>query len=492
MVYSLGVHLGTTSVAAAAAEGTRVDMVRLGERSVVAGAALYQRADGRMIAGDAAARRHHLQPDRVVREIRRRLGDPTPIIIGRTAYAAPVLLAHLAGDAVSRARAVYGHAPAVVVLTRPASWGPYRRELFDEVPLLAGLSTTRTVTAPVAAAAHYAARRRVDDGAVVAVYHLGGATCEVTILRRHADDFDVLGSPESIERLGGSDIDEAILSYVNRATDGAVAELDTDDRLITPVLARLHHDCVLAKEALSVETSAVVPLFLPDRPVETTLTRTAFEDLIRPLLEPTMDALQRALTSADVRPANLSAVFLTGGSTRIPLVGRMVSDLVGCPVVINTHPEFVLALGAARLAARIQETKARPSTDDAVPGDRTDADRAAASQILPTSVAVATGARRPPVHSLGRRTATAPGAPPQPEPVTRARGDKSTKPLGTRAARIAFLAVVATLVLVAGVIALLIVFLHRVGVIGGHSTATFVPTSVPASSSTVDPTWPAG
>jgi molecular chaperone DnaK (HSP70) len=491
MVYSLGVHLGTTSVAAAAAEGTRVDMVRLGERSVVAGAAVYQRADGRMIAGDAAASRRHLEPDRVVREIRRRLGDPTPIMIGCTAYAAPVLLAHLAGDAVSRARAVYGQAPAVVVLTRPASWGPYRRELFDEVPLLAGLSASRTVTEPVAAAAHYTARRRVDDGAVVAVYHLGGATCEVTILRRRADDFDILGSPESIERLGGSDIDEAILGYVNRATNGAVAELDTDDRLITPVLARLHHDCVLAKEALSVKTSAVVPLFLPDRPVETTLTRTALEDLIRPLLEPTMDALRRALASANVRPADLSAVFLTGGSTRIPLVGRMVSDLVGCPVVINTHPEFVLALGAARLAARIQEAKARASAD-AIAADRADADRTAAGQILPTAVAVTTGARQPPAPSLGRRIAATLGGPPQAKPPAGARRDRGARPLGTRAARIACLAVVVTLVLVAAVIALLIVFLHREGAIGGHSTAAAVPTFLPTSSSTVGPMWRAG
>jgi molecular chaperone DnaK (HSP70) len=487
MVYSLGVHLGTTSVVAAAAQGARVSMVGLGERSVVAGAAVFLRADGRMIAGDAAARHHHLDPDRVVREVRRRLGDPTPIMIGRRAHTAPVLLAHLLGDAVSRARAAYGHAPAVVVLTRPASWGPYRRELFDDVPLLAGLSAARTVIEPVAAAVHYAARRPVEDGAIVAVYHLGGATCEVTVLRRRADEFDVLGSPEAIERLGGTDIDEAILGYVNQSTNGAVAELDVDERMITPVLARLHHDCVLAKEALSIETSAVVPLFLPDRLVQTTVTRAALDDLIRPLLEATMDALRRALASADVTPTNLSAVFLTGGSTRIPLVGRMVSDLVGRPVVMNTHPEFVLALGAARLAARIHETKAQPSPDAVVAAARTETYRSDAGQALPTAVAFGTGARRPPVNSLGRRTAAALDAPPQPDPVTRAGKGAGTRPLRTRAARIAVIAAVATFVLAAAAVALLIVFLHREGALGTHGTATFVPTLSPTSSSTVGP-----
>jgi molecular chaperone DnaK (HSP70) len=484
MVYSLGVHLGTTSVAAAAAEGTRVGMVRLGERTVVAGAAVYLQADGRMIVGDAAALRYHLHPDRVAREIRRRLGDPTPIMIGRTAHAAPALLAHLAGDAVSRARAAYGHSPGVVVLTRPASWGPYRRELFDEVPRLAGLPATRTVTEPVAAAVHYAAQRPVDDGAVVAVYHLGGATCEVTILRRRADDFDVLGSPESIERLGGSDIDEAILGYVNRATNGALSELDTDDQTITPVLAKLRHDCVVAKEALSVDTSAIVPLSLPDRLVPTTVTRTALEDLIRPLLEPTMNAVRRALASADVRPAHVSAVFLTGGSTRIPLVGRMISDLVGCPVVTNTFPEFVVALGAARIAARIQETMPQQAADDAFAAASVEAARTSAGHVA------AAGARRPPVPLVGLRTAAARGAPAQPKSLTGAHGDNSARPLRTRAARIAILAVVATLVLVAAAIALLIVFLSPERTIGGHGTATFVPAVTTSSTYPVGPMSP--
>ena len=111
MTYSLGVHLGTTSVAAAVAQGTRTEMVGLGERSVVAAAAVYLRPDGVLIVGDPAARRHHLDPERVVRQVRRRLGDPTPILLGGVGFDASVLLARMVTDVVSRVSAARGYPP---------------------------------------------------------------------------------------------------------------------------------------------------------------------------------------------------------------------------------------------------------------------------------------------------------------------------------------------------------------------------------------------
>src|SRR6478752_2483481 len=209
MSYSLGVHLGTTSVVAAAAEGSRVEMISLGDQRVATAAAVYLRDDGTLLAGDPALRMHPYHPDRVVCEVRRRLGDPTPIILGGSAHTAPFLLARMVDDAVTRATAVRGHAPDVVVLTHPASWGPFRRELFDEVQRLVEAPVTRSVSEPEAAATYYAQRRQIDEGENVAVFHLGGGTCEITVLRRRDSGFEVLGVPEAIERLGGVDVDEA-------------------------------------------------------------------------------------------------------------------------------------------------------------------------------------------------------------------------------------------------------------------------------------------
>ena len=159
-------------------------MVSLGDRNVVTAAAVYLRPDGVLIVGDPAARRHHLDPERVVREVRRRLGDPTPILLGGVGFDASVLLARMVTDVVSRVSAARGYPPELVMLSRPASWGPFRRELFDNVSQLAGLPESRTITAAEAAATHYGAARRIADNAIVAVLHLGGGTCEVTVLRK--------------------------------------------------------------------------------------------------------------------------------------------------------------------------------------------------------------------------------------------------------------------------------------------------------------------
>jgi YVTN family beta-propeller protein len=353
--YSLGVDLGTTFVAAAVAQSSRVEMFTLGDRSVVAPAVVYLREDGSLVTGDAASRRAVSNPDRVGREFKRRLGDPTPVMLGGAPYAVTSLLASLLSDVVAKVEATQGAAPDSIVLTHPANWGPYRRELFEEVPQLAGLALPRMVTEPEAAAAHYAASRSLSDGEIVAVYDLGGGTFDATVLRKAAEGIEILGTPEGIERLGGVDFDEAVLAHVNYTAGGALSELDMGDAQTAVALARLRQDCILAKEALSIDTETTIPVFLPSRHFDVRLTRADFEDMVRAPVESTIGALTRTLRSAEVRAPDLSAVLLVGGSSRIPLVARMIAEELGAPTVVDAHPKYAVALGAARLAAGLTE-----------------------------------------------------------------------------------------------------------------------------------------
>jgi YVTN family beta-propeller protein len=346
----LGVDLGTTFVAAATAHDQGLEMAALGDRSTVMPAAVYLRDDGVLVTGDAAARRAVSHPDRIATEIKRRLGDPTPVLLGGTSHAVTDLLGALLQEVLARVGAERGGAPEEVVLTHPANWGPFRRELFEEVPRFAGLATALTVSEPEAAAAYYAATRRLSEGAVIAVYDLGGGTFDATVLQRNADGIEILGSPEGIERLGGADFDEAVLAHVNHATGGALSELDLGDTRTVVALARLRQDCVLAKEALSLDTEATIPVFLPGRHLDVRITRAEFEDMIRAPVESTIGTLTRALRSADVAPNRLSAVLLIGGSSRIPLVSEMISRELGRPTVVDAHPKHSVALGAAILA----------------------------------------------------------------------------------------------------------------------------------------------
>ena len=239
----------------------------------------------------------------------------------------------------------------MVTLTHPASWGPYKRELFAQVPGLAGLGEVRMLTEPEAAAAHYARSAHLDPGALVAVYDLGGGTFDATVLRTAERGFDILGRPEGIEGLGGVDFDEAVFTHVDRALDGAVSRLDPADPRATSAAIRLRHECVTAKETLSADTETTIAVLLPGLQTEVRLTRGEFEKMIRPAIDATIASLRRALHSARVDPRQLHTVLLVGGSSRIPLVAHLVSAELGRPTSVDTHPKHAIALGAAAAGA---------------------------------------------------------------------------------------------------------------------------------------------
>ncbi|MCI2416447.1 Hsp70 family protein [Saccharopolyspora sp. K220] len=360
MAYNLGVDLGTTYTAAAVEHFGQVEMLTLGDRAVIAPAVVFVRADGTVVTGDAAARRAVGEPHRIAREFKRRLGDPTPLVLGGTPFSAAALLGQVLRDVLHKATETEGEPPERVVLTRPANWGPYRQELFSEVPKLAGLDEADTLTEPEAAAAYYAGKRQLPDQ-VVAVYDLGGGTFDATVVRKTRDHIEILGEPEGIERLGGIDFDEAILAHVDASLDGALTECGAEGPESAAALRRLQRDCAEAKEALSLDTEATIQVFLPQRHYEVTITRDQFEEMIRAPIEATIDSLRRALRSAQVTADDLSAVLLVGGSSRIPLVARMVSEELGRPTAVDTHPKYAVALGAAALAADHEGAREPPA-----------------------------------------------------------------------------------------------------------------------------------
>jgi hypothetical protein len=103
---------------------------------------------------------------------------------------------------------------------------------------------------------------------------------------------------------------------------------------------------VEAKEALSSDTEVSIPVLTPKGQGSVRMHRGEFEAAIRPQVEDTIDALQRAVASAGLAPQQLSAVLLVGGSSRIPLVGQLVSELLGRPVSVDADPKNAIAMGA--------------------------------------------------------------------------------------------------------------------------------------------------
>ncbi|MBB5802942.1 actin-like ATPase involved in cell morphogenesis [Saccharothrix ecbatanensis] len=428
--YGLGVDLGTTFTAAAVCGHTGTRMVPLGP-DIVTPSVAFARPDGTLLTGATAEAAGATDPTRVSRGHKRRLGDPTPLVIGGTAYSPAALLAAQLRDLVSDLTAMEGTLPEAVVLTCPAVWGPYRREHFDEVPRLAGISGVRMVTEPEAAAMHYSVERRLGDGELVAVYDLGGGTFDATILRARPGGMEILGTPEGIERLGGMDFDEALLAHVDSRLDGAIDALDPADPEAATALATIRALCVRAKEDLSVEPDVTLRLPLPGGPREVNVTRVEFNDMIRPSVALTTEALHRTITSAGLRPTDLAGVLMAGGSSRIPLVPQMVSATFGKPVRVSLHPKFTVALGAAALAQAaitVPSPQTAPAnvTPDAVPSATSTGRRpkwllpavGAAAAVVVATTAVLTGgsdtgdaggstSSAPPQSSLSRSAAVA-------------------------------------------------------------------------------------
>jgi molecular chaperone DnaK len=359
MGYQLGIDLGTTYTAAAICRDGRAEIEPLGTRAAVVPSVLFLGEDGVALTGDAANRRAATEADRVAREFKRRIGDSTPLVIGGVPYHAEALVAKLLRWVVDKASQAQGGSPERLAITYPASWGPYKQDAFAQAVRMADVGDVMMLTEPQAAAICYAQAERIDVGSTVAVYDLGGGTFDAVVLRKTQTGFDLLGTPEGIERMGGVDFDEMVFAHVKQALhDGAMEQLDPADPVTLASVRRLRQECVDAKEALSSDTDVSIPVLLPQLRAEVRLVRSEFEAMIRPAVSDTILVLRRAMRSAGVEPKDLSAVLLVGGSSRIPLVAQMISAEFGRPVALDAHPKHTTALGAALAAGNHLDSQA--------------------------------------------------------------------------------------------------------------------------------------
>ncbi|MGI5125287.1 Hsp70 family protein [Pseudonocardia sp. CA-107938] len=351
MSYVIGIDVGTTRTSAAISHAGSgpgdIEVVALGDRASSVPSVLYLGDDGSIVVGEAAERRAVTDVDHVVREFKRRIGDPTPIVVGGRPWAPEDLSARLARWTVDRVAQREGGPATRIAVTHPASWGGHKIELMGNALAAQGLQVM-FLAEPQAAALHYAAAERVEPGSTIAVYDLGGGTFDAAVVHKDPmGTFTLLGRPEGVERLGGVDFDDMIFDHVREALPDAFDALDDDDPAALAAVAAVRRDCREAKEALSSDTEVTIPVLLPGARGSVRLHRSEFEAMIGPQIEETVAALRRAINSAGRTPEQLTAVLLVGGSSRIPLVGELVSQQLGRPVAVDADPKNAIAKGAA-------------------------------------------------------------------------------------------------------------------------------------------------
>jgi actin-like ATPase involved in cell morphogenesis len=392
VTYRLGIDLGTTKTAAAIWDGERAQPVELGNHSAAVPSAVFRTEDGVHLFGDAATRRMVGEPASGAVEFKRRVGDAVPLLLRGKPYFAQDLMARQLVWVIERVSRLEGAPPGEVVVTHPANWGGHKRNAFARAVCEAGVRV-RLMPEPVAAAIHFGSERRVTPGSTVAVYDLGGGTFDAAVLRHGEVGFEILGEPGGIESLGGLEVDEAVLEHVWQAVGSPPEQVDAAR------VALLRREVVAAKEHLSEDVSATIAVDLGQVRRTVLIRRSELEEAIRPLLTETVTGLERAINRAGVSAAEISAVVLVGGSSRIPLVQELLSTRLGRPVVLDSQPQLAIAMGAV-LPASAPPTPNRPPT----PTPEAVEDSAPESGDLPTEV-VDSLIRRPPhqPRSPGRR-----------------------------------------------------------------------------------------
>jgi molecular chaperone DnaK len=229
------------------------------------------------------------------------------------------------------------------VITVPAYFNDAQRTATRDAGRIAGLEVLRIISEPTAASLAYGLEKR--DRGLIAVYDLGGGTFDISILRVEDGVFHTLAT-NGDTHLGGDDIDRVLIETVLSELAGSKEQ----DPAYTALVQAIRKSVIQAKWDLSeheeteirVESSPALP-----NGYRRQITRAEFETMIRPLVDRTVGPVTQALTDAGVEPSEIDEVVLVGGSTRIPLVRRLVADRFGRTPHSDLNPDEVVALGAA-------------------------------------------------------------------------------------------------------------------------------------------------
>ena len=274
-------------------------------------------------------------------------GDARVRVQGRV-YSPPELSGIVLQRLKAAAEDFLGESVADAIVTVPAYFDDTQRQATKDAGKIAGLNVERIINEPTAAALAYGLDREADQK--VAVYDLGGGTFDVSIVELSSGVVEVRASHGNTQ-LGGDDFDDLIVQHL---ADGFQRQHGVDLRQDRRALSRLVRAAEAAKITLSDQPYAYVAEefiarknLMKQLHLDVELSRLEFEDMLRPLVQSTLASVDRALSDAGVRARDLHRVLLVGGSTRIPLVRRMLAQHLGQEPQTDVHPDEAVALGAA-------------------------------------------------------------------------------------------------------------------------------------------------
>ncbi|ANZ37629.1 type VII secretion-associated protein [Lentzea guizhouensis] len=349
MSLRVAVDFGTSSTCVAVSVHGREPQVVVFDGQPLVPSAVFAAADGTLFVGHEAERQAAVDPARYEPHPKRRV-DEGELLLGSSVLPVADVVRAVLTRAVGEARRVGGGAPVdLLVLTHPADWGTVRTRVLIQAARGLGRELV-LVPEPVAAAVFHSASHSVPDGGTLAVLDLGGGTVDASVVTRAGGSFRVLAA-KGDPSFGGADVDQALLEHVGAlvsAKDPQAWRQLVEGREMADRRKRrvLRQDVRGAKETLSRHAYTDVPM--PPPFPDAHVTRSDLEQLITAPVGRAAALVGSAVREAGLVPQQLAAVFLVGGSSRIPLVARMVHEHTGVVPTSIDQPETVVARGALR------------------------------------------------------------------------------------------------------------------------------------------------
>jgi molecular chaperone DnaK len=349
----IGIDLGTSNSAAAAMIGGKPSIIQAAEGTSVGGKAFPSvvafTKDGQLIVGEPARRQTISNPEGTVLAAKRKMGTDFKFSVFGKEYTPQQISSFILQKIKRDAEAFLGETVDRAVVTVPAYFNDNQRQATKDAGEIAGLQVVRIINEPTAASLAYGLDKAQKDLKIM-VFDFGGGTLDVTIMEMGGGVFQVK-STSGDTQLGGTDMDNALVSYV---VDEFKKQSATDINNDKAAMMRVREAAEKAKIELSnvVTTEINLPFLAYDaasgpKNLVLSLSRAKLEELVRPIIERCKTSIMQALQDGKLSPADIDKIILIGGPTRMPMVRQFVGTVMGKEAERGIDPMEAVAMGAA-------------------------------------------------------------------------------------------------------------------------------------------------
>jgi molecular chaperone DnaK len=347
MSKTIGIDLGTTFSAVSVMEGGSPTIIPNSEGERTTPSVVAVNEDGERLIGKPAKNQAVLNADNTVMSIKRHMGEEYKTSMGDKEYTPQEISAMILQKLKKDAEDYLGQDVEDAVITVPAYFSDAQRQATKDAGKIAGLNVKRIINEPTAASLAYGLNK--DDDQKILVFDFGGGTFDVSVLELGDGVFEVEAT-NGDNHLGGDDIDELLIDHL---ADAFQDEHGVDLRDDKTSYQRLKEAAENAKIELSSKgkTTVNLPFITADddgpKHLNQDITRSEFENLIKPVLKKLRKPTEQALDDAGLSKNDIDKVIFVGGSTRIPAVQDLVKDLTGKEGDKSVNPDEAVSLGAA-------------------------------------------------------------------------------------------------------------------------------------------------